>query len=153
MPRVLASAFPLPALLLASGASAAPFSLSSPDIKPGGMLPDKFVFNAFGCTGQNVSPALSWSGAPEGTKSFVVTEYDPDAPTGSGWWHWVMFNIPPNVTSLPEGAGTPGKEPAGAVQSLTDWGKPGYGGSCPPKGDPRTTTSSRSMRSRRTSSS
>ena len=128
----------LSALLLTafSGpAYAAGFTLSSPDIKPGSTLSSKFTFNDFGCTGANISPALSWSGAPAGAKSFVLTIYDPDAPTGAGWWHWVMFNIPASVTSLPEGAGVPGKEPAGAVQSTTDFGKPGFGGACPPKGD------------------
>jgi Raf kinase inhibitor-like YbhB/YbcL family protein len=110
------------------------FTLTSPDIKPGSKIGPEYVFNSFGCTGQNVSPALAWSGAPAGTKSFVLTVYDPDAPTGSGFWHWVMFNIPASVTSLPKGAGAPGKEPAGAVQSNTDYGAPGYGGPCPPPG-------------------
>jgi Raf kinase inhibitor-like YbhB/YbcL family protein len=71
------------------------------------------VFKGFGCTGSNVSPALSWSGAPSGTKSFAVSMYDPDAPTGSGWWHWVVFNIPPGTTSLPKG-GRRGEEEADA---------------------------------------
>jgi Raf kinase inhibitor-like YbhB/YbcL family protein len=94
------------------------------------------VFKGFGCEGGNVSPALAWKNAPAGTKSFAVTVYDPDAPTGSGWWHWVVFNIPADVTSLPLGAGNPagGQTPKNAVQS-TDFGKPGYGGPCPPKGD------------------
>jgi Raf kinase inhibitor-like YbhB/YbcL family protein len=111
------------------------FTLSSPDIKPGSKIGDMFVFNSFGCAGQNVSPALSWSGAPDGTKGYVLTVYDPDAPTGSGFWHWVMYDIPASVTSLPQGAGAPGKGPAGAVQGNTDYGAPGYGGPCPPKGD------------------
>ena len=111
------------------------FTLTSPDSKPGAMIADQFTANSFGCTGANTSPALSWSGAPEGTKSFVLTVYDPDAPTGSGFWHWVMYNIPASVTSLPEGAGVVGKEPAGATQNVTDFGVPGYGGPCPPKGD------------------
>ena len=77
---------------------------------------------------------MEWSGAPAGTKSFVLTVYDPDAPTGSGFWHWVMYNIPATVSALPRGAGVPGKEPAGAVQAGTDYGMPGYGGPCPPPG-------------------
>lgn len=141
--RALALAGGLAALLL-SGAPAPTdaatmkmekFTLSSPDIKPGSKIGDMFVANSFGCSGQNMSPALSWSGAPEGTKSFVLTVYDPDAPTGSGFWHWVMYNIPASTTSLPQGAGTPGKEPTGAVEANTDYGAPGYGGPCPPKGD------------------
>ena len=124
-----------PAAINAAAMSADKFTLSSPDIKPGSKIGDQFVFNSFGCTGQNVSPALAWSGAPAGTKSFVLTVFDPDAPTGSGFWHWVLYNIPADVSSLPQGAGAPGKEPAGAVEGNTDYGAPGYGGPCPPKGD------------------
>ncbi|HJV59737.1 MAG TPA: YbhB/YbcL family Raf kinase inhibitor-like protein [Albitalea sp.] len=118
-------------------AQAAGFTLSSPTIKPGAKLTDAQVFNGFGCTGKNVSPALKWSGAPQGTKSFALTVYDPDAPTGSGWWHWVVVNIPAGTTELPEGAGTAdGKGlPAGSQQVRTDFGAPGFGGACPPKGD------------------
>jgi len=93
------------------------------------------VFNNFGCTGGNVSPALQWSGAPANTKSFALTVYDPDAPTGSGFWHWVVFNIPAGTTSLAKGAS--GKSmPPGSVESRTDYGVAGYGGPCPPKGKP-----------------
>ena len=117
--------------------SAHALELKSDDIKKGAKIADEQVFNSFGCTGGNVSPQLSWSGAPKGTKSFALSVYDPDAPTGSGFWHWVIFNIPPDATSLVKGAGDPasGKAPAGAVQSRTDFGVPGYGGPCPPKGD------------------
>ena len=118
-------------------ASAAGFALSSPTIKPGSTLTDAQVFNGFGCTGKNVSPALKWSGAPKDTKSFALTVYDPDAPTGSGWWQWVIYNIPASASEIPEGAGTAdGKGlPAGSQQGRTDFGAPGFGGACPPPGD------------------
>jgi Raf kinase inhibitor-like YbhB/YbcL family protein len=118
-------------------ASAEEFKLTSPDVAEGGSIAEAQVFNGFGCTGRNQSPALSWSGAPPGTRSFAITVYDPDAPTGSGWWHWLVVDLPASTTSLPAGAGDPsGKAlPAGAIQIRTDFGKPGYGGSCPPKGD------------------
>ena len=121
----------------AVAAHAAGFTLSSPTVKPGSMLTDAQVFKGFGCEGKNISPALKWSGAPAGTKSYAVTVYDPDAPTGSGWWHWVVINIPATATELPEGAGTAdGKAlPAGSTQVRTDFGAPGFGGACPPKGD------------------
>ncbi|MCP1220504.1 kinase inhibitor [Acetobacter orientalis] len=111
------------------------FVLTSPAFKNGDTLPQAQVFNGMGQSGQNLSPALAWHGVPQGTQSFVVTVYDPDAPTGSGWWHWVVANIPANVTSLPEGAGS-GKAglPAQAVQVRTDFGQPGYGGAAPPAG-------------------
>jgi len=116
---------------------AAGFVLTSPNIKPGSTLTDAQVFNGFGCTGKNISPALKWSGAPKDTKSFAVTAYDPDAPTGSGWWHWVVYNIPATASEIPEGAGTAeGKGmPAGSMQGRTDFGAPGFGGACPPPGD------------------
>jgi Raf kinase inhibitor-like YbhB/YbcL family protein len=124
------------ALLGAAGlAHAAGFTLSSPTIKPGSTLTQAQVYNGFGCSGQNISPELRWSGAPAGTKSFAVTLYDPDAPTGSGWWHWVVINLPADSTGLVEGAGSSaGKLPAGAVQGRTDFGSAGFGGACPPEG-------------------
>ena len=125
------------ALLGADAAAAQTMTVTSPDIAPGARIVDEQVFNAFGCTGGNISPALSWSGAPKDTKSFALSVYDPDAPTGSGFWHWFVFNIPPDVASLPKGAGDPkgAGAPKGAVQSRTDFGVPGYGGPCPTKGD------------------
>ena len=95
------------------------------------------VFSGFGCSGKNISPSLKWINAPRNTKSFAVTVYDPDAPTGSGWWHWVIFNIPAGVNELKADAGRIEKNlaPAGSIQSVTDFGKPGFGGACPPQGD------------------
>ena len=96
-------------------------TLTSTDVKAGATMNTDYIFNGFGCSGRNRSPALKWSNAPAGTQSFAVTMYDPDAPTGSGWWHWVLFNIPANVDSLPTGAGDPaaGLLPRGAIQSNT----------------------------------
>jgi len=122
---------------MSAQATHAGFTLSGPDIAEGEPIAEMFAFNGFGCAGGNISPALSWSGAPAGTKSFALTCYDPDAPTGSGFWHWVVFNIPANVVHLPRGAGDPksAAAPKGAVQSRTDYGTAGYGGPCPPPGD------------------
>lgn len=113
------------------------FSLASPQVREGQSAATGQVLNGFGCTGDNVSPALRWENPPPGTKSYAVTLYDPDAPTGSGWWHWVVFNIPGESRELPGGAGevAAGLAPLGSIQSMTDFGKPGYGGPCPPAGD------------------
>jgi Raf kinase inhibitor-like YbhB/YbcL family protein len=131
------AAFAIALSLTATVAAAGGFSLTSPEIKPNGRIAAEQVFSGFGCTGGNVSPALSWQGAPKDAKSFAVTVYDPDAPTGSGWWHWLVFNLPADTTGLKKGAGDPkaGLLPAGAVQSRTDYNQPGYGGPCPPVGD------------------
>lgn len=125
------------AILIGQGISSPGFELRSPQLRPGERMADAQVFDGFGCTGRNISPALSWRGAPAKTKSFAITVYDPDAPTGSGWWHWVVFNIPANVTRLPANAGESDSRalPQGAIQSRTDFGTPGYGGACPPVGD------------------
>lgn len=119
-------------------ASAQNMTVTSTDISDGSTIGNDHVFNGFGCTGKNISPSLSWSGAPSGTKSFAITVYDPDAPTGSGWWHWVVFNVPAATMSVPKNAGDVKEKlmPAGAIQSRTDFGTNGYGGPCPPKGDP-----------------
>jgi len=120
------------ALLVAGAAGAAAFDLKSSDIAPGATIGEKFVFKGFGCEGGNVSPALEWSGAPEDTKSFALLVHDPDAPTGgAGFWHWVVTDIRADVTSLKQGSPVP----AGAKEITTDFGAPGYGGPCPPKGD------------------
>ncbi len=123
------------ALALAA-ASARAFSLTSPDIKPDAKIGDEQVFDSFGCTGKNVSPALNWTDPPTGTKGYALMVYDPDAPTGSGFWHWVMFDIPADVTGLTKGAGDPksGYAPKGPIQGHNDFGFAGYGGPCPPPG-------------------
>jgi Raf kinase inhibitor-like YbhB/YbcL family protein len=112
------------------------FRLWSNDLKEGDRLPEAQVFNGMGYTGGNRSPHLAWDGAPEGTKSFVVTMYDPDAPTGSGWWHWLVINIPATAKELPAGSGSGSNLPPGAIQTRTDFGAPGYGGAAPPPGPP-----------------
>lgn len=125
----------LAALAVATGfAQAAEFKVESAS-QIDGRLPNAQFADTFGCQGDNQSPQVKWSGAPEGTKSFVVTLYDPDAPTGSGWWHWVVANIPATVGELPAGAGSAGGTlPAGVLTFNNDAGQSGYGGACPPLG-------------------
>ena len=115
-------------------AHAAGLTLSSPDIQSGHTLTAAQVYSGFGCTGGNASPALNWSGAPAGAKSFAVTVYDPDAPTGSGWWHWVVYNLPADAHSLAANAGAASAStlPAGAVTGRHDYGSRDFGGACPP---------------------
>src|SRR2546429_5265771 len=117
------------------------FTVRSNSFKDGDYLANAHILSAdfgFGCAGNNQSPHLAWSEAPAGTKSFAITCFDPDAPTGSGFWHWLVVNIPPNVTELAVDAGNPKapRLPRGALQTRTDFGTPGYGGPCPPAGDP-----------------
>ncbi len=111
--------------------------VTSQQITRRGMIADEQVANVFGCKGGNVSPEIKRTPGPAGTKSYAVTIYDPDAPTGSGFWHWVVFNIPATATELPKNAGDlkANLAPPGTVQSRTDFGMPGYGGPCPPPGD------------------
>jgi Raf kinase inhibitor-like YbhB/YbcL family protein len=120
--------------VIALNVNAQTFTLNSKDI--GGQATTKQVFNGFGCTGDNLSPQLSWENTPKDTKSFAVTIHDEDAPTGSGWWHWVIFDIANTINELKTGAGDESKNiaPKGSIQSLTDFGKSGYGGPCPPEG-------------------
>jgi len=126
-------------LAFTSTALAQGFKLESPDIKPNVPIAEEQVFNGFGCSGKNISPALVWSGVPAGTKSFALMVHDPDAPTGgAGWWHWVMVNIPTGTTELKKdaGKGDGSNLPGGAAQVATDFGAPGWGGPCPPPGKP-----------------
>lgn len=136
--------FPLASVLavLALTGQAQAFEMSSPDLKAQGM---KFSvdqgLNGFGCHGRNISPAILWKDVPDGTQSLALMMHDGNAPTGSGFWHWVVTNIPASSTGLPAGAGTgQGVLPSGAVVGSTDFlntgatGAGGYGGPCPPQG-------------------
>ena len=132
MPRTLSALLAL--FMLPGLAAAADFRLTSPTVKDKGTISNEHVFNGFGCTGSNTSPELRWERPPKGTKSFAVTVYDPDAPTGSGFWHWSVFNLPADTTELATGA-SPDNLPPGAVEVRNDYGESGYGGAAPPGGD------------------
>jgi Raf kinase inhibitor-like YbhB/YbcL family protein len=113
------------------------FTVTSHDVTEGHHLSNNHVYHSFGMTGENISPQLSWSGFPAETKSFAVTVFDPDAPTGSGFWHWVAIDIPVTVTSLPTGAGAGDLSlPAGAFHVRNDYMTKDFGGAAPPQGDP-----------------
>ncbi|WP_294946222.1 YbhB/YbcL family Raf kinase inhibitor-like protein [Sulfurivirga sp.] len=99
----------------------------------GERVDERFVYNGYGCHGENLSPPLDWGGAPQETESFALIVHDPDAPRPGGWWHWIVFDIPRVVHRIPEGAGAFLRE-LGAVESVTSFGTPGYGGPCPPVG-------------------
>jgi hypothetical protein len=122
-------------LLLAAAAAAPTFKLTSTDVSEGATLSKAQVYSGFGCSGDNLSPALSWSGAPAGTRSFALTVYDPDAPTGSGWWHWIVYDLPPATGSLAQGIGRTAALPQGAVEARNDFGARNFGGACPPPGN------------------
>jgi Raf kinase inhibitor-like YbhB/YbcL family protein len=123
-------------LSISASAYAGSITLSSDDIAQGEFMAKTHEFNGFGCSGGDLSPHLKWSNAPKGTKSFAITAYDPDAPTGSGWWHWQVVNIPKNVTEIAAGAGSVNKDvaPQGSMQINNDYGSRGFGGACPPAG-------------------
>lgn len=126
------------AILLTTGTAGA-FDLTSANFDAGGLIPPVHSFDGFGCTGDNLSPALAWSSAPEGTRSFALMVHDPDAPTGgAGFWHWAVLDIPADAAGLPQGAGTADGAvlPDGARQLRNDFGVPGWGGPCPPEGAP-----------------
>ncbi|MFP5384826.1 MAG: YbhB/YbcL family Raf kinase inhibitor-like protein [Bacteriovoracia bacterium] len=111
------------------------FILRSPSLEAGEMVPESYVFNGEGCSGKNLSPALEWEGAPEGTKSFALTVFDPDAPAEGGWRHWTVLNIPGDIHEIEEGASSKHTLPREAVEVENDFGETQYGGPCPPKGD------------------
>ena len=114
-----------------------PFAVTSDDVAEGQPMGSRHMYRSLGAAGGNVSPQLSWSGFPAGTKSFAVTCYDPDAPTGSGFWHWLAVDIPPSVTSLAADAGSaPGGLPDGAFHVGNDFGVEGFRGTMVPASDP-----------------
>lgn len=134
MRRYLAIALGL--ITMIGTAQAEGFLLRSPSFRNGGTIPQAQVFNRFGCKGGDVSPALSWSGAPVGTQSYAVTLFDSDARHGKGYWHWIVTDIPARMTSLPAGAGNArGRLPRAAVQGMGSGNIHGYQGPCPPVGD------------------
>ena len=126
-----------PPLTFAFFPDVATFEVTSEDIADGEMLATAQVANIMGYGGENLSPQLSWRGFPAETKSFAITVHDPDAPTGSGFWHWLAVNIPAEITDLSAGAGSEGSDhlPDGVVQLRNDAGTKGYVGSAPPPGD------------------
>jgi Raf kinase inhibitor-like YbhB/YbcL family protein len=139
MMRSVTSFLALAALATVDARGAQAFELNSPDLVEGQTMPMKHVYNASGCTGGNISPELTWSEPPAGTKSLAVLMHDPDAPTGgAGFWHWLVIDLPPTTRGLKQGAGEPsGKAlPAGAQQLETDFAEKAYGGPCPPPGAP-----------------
>ncbi len=123
-------------LIISTSLFAGSLTLSSQDIAQGEFMPKAQEFNGFGCSGGDLSPHLKWSDAPKGTKSFAITVYDPDAPTGSGWWHWQVVNIPMTVMEISTGAGNTktNMAPTGSKQIQNDYGSRGFGGACPPVG-------------------
>ncbi len=125
------------AIVITTGdVKATELSLFSDDVSSGEFMAKTQEFNGFGCSGGDQSPHLAWNNAPEGTKSFAVTVYDPDAPTGSGWWHWQLVNIPAHVSELVPGAGNADgiKAPEGSMHVANDYGGRSFGGACPPQG-------------------
>ena len=118
-------------------ACASAFDLTSPDVSADKPISSKFIYNSFGCSGENVSPQLVWSDPPAGTKSFAVLVHDPDAPTGgAGFWHWIVTDIPVSARGFAQGAGAAGGKalPAGARQFENDAGEAAWVGPCPPPG-------------------
>ncbi|MCE5232439.1 MAG: YbhB/YbcL family Raf kinase inhibitor-like protein [Mizugakiibacter sp.] len=129
MPRTLAAFL---AFAFAGSAHAGEFRLHVDAADAHGRIAERHAYDGYGCRGDNLAPRLDWQGAPAGTRSFAVTVYDPDAPTGHGWWHWFVIDLPASAHALPEG----GALPKGARALRNDFGAAGWGGPCPPAGDP-----------------
>ena len=137
MPNFASLGAALMALAATAGPDGRAFHLSSPTFADGRVLPAAHVYDSNGCTGDNLSPALSWTTPPPGTKSLAVTLHDPDAPHRGGWWHWLLFDLPPDLRTLPAGVGNKSDVlPRAAVEAKNDFGTPGFAGACPPKGNP-----------------
>jgi Raf kinase inhibitor-like YbhB/YbcL family protein len=129
--QITAASLALAFLLIACPAGQA-MELTSPDFANGTKLSPAQVNSR--CGGQNRSPALRWSGAPAGTRSFALTLFDPDAGGGAGFWHWLVLDIPAGTSALPEDVGSGNGLPSGTVQAANSFGEAGYGGACPPPG-------------------
>jgi len=123
------------AALFAGNTLAFELTSTDPEMKTSHRITKVQEYKGFGCDGENLSPVLEWKDAPAGTRSFAVTVFDFDAPTGSGWWHWVVYDIPANATGLPAGAAVKEALPKGAKQGRNDFGERNYGGACPSVGD------------------
>jgi Raf kinase inhibitor-like YbhB/YbcL family protein len=113
---------------------AEPFQVNVDGLKANDVIPQKFVYNQAGCSGDNLSPEISWNGVPASAKSLALVVWDQDAPVSGGFYHWLILNLPTGSKGLAEGAGkiSSHKAPAGSIQLVNDWGEPGYGGPCPP---------------------
>jgi Raf kinase inhibitor-like YbhB/YbcL family protein len=138
MSRIPKMALAAALLLVASAAQAQSFQASSVDLPEGAPIAQQFTYQGFGCRGSNLSPALAWTNAPAGTKSFAVSVHDPDAPTGgAGFWHWIVVDLPASASGLSQGSGAADGRalPAPARQLASDFGTLGWGGPCPPAGD------------------
>jgi Raf kinase inhibitor-like YbhB/YbcL family protein len=117
-----------------NAAGAETFQVNVAGLKANDVIPARSVYNHAGCSGENISPEISWSGVPASAKSLAIVVWDQDAPVSGGFYHWVILNVPVGTKNLPEGAGNVAnrKAPSGSIQLFNDWGEPGYGGPCPP---------------------
>lgn len=123
-------------LLIGLNAFATDLTVKSDSVHDKKEIGKDFLFNGFGCAGKNLNPELKWTDFPQETKFFAITMFDPDAPTGSGWWHWQIVNIPANVTEIKKGvSGNPKLIPIGSIEMRNDFGNSSYGGPCPPEKD------------------
>jgi hypothetical protein len=117
-----------------SAAGAEPLQVNVAGLKANDVVPARFLYNHAGCSGENISPEITWSGVPAAAKSLAIVVWDQDAPVSGGFYHWVILNVPVGTKRLPEGAGNVASHeaPSGSIQLVNDWGEPGYGGPCPP---------------------